>query len=107
MRSVGTNWSAHFHTDERHAGNIHGALAMPLDDTARGFFADRAGVRDFKHGLIEQGAERAAWTNGSPCGFGGRKSDGARALASERGRRGELAADDGNHASGPIVGVIV
>ena len=45
---------------QRHAGDVHGAVAVPLHDAAGGFFADSAGAGDFEDFLIEHGIERAS-----------------------------------------------
>ncbi len=89
----GTDRGAQICADQRHAGYIHGALAMPLHHAASSFFADRAGTRDFENFLIEHGIERASWPYSDRFGLFDLEADFAGAFARQGRSRGELSAD--------------
>src|ERR1700683_7108 len=80
---------------------------MPLYDAASGFFAHRTSLRDIERSLIEQWIESAARFYRNCFWFGWAETDGARALAGQRSGGGQLASDDGNHAGGAFVGMVM
>ena len=60
VRGVWADRRAHIGADQGHAGDLHGALAVPLHQAARGFVADGAGAGDCR-GLPDR-----AWIERSP-----------------------------------------
>ena len=104
---MGTNRGAHIGTDERHAGDGSGMLAVPLQHGASRFFADAADACNFEDGLIQQRIESWAWSHGYRGRAGYFQSDLSSALAGQRCRRRQLTADYRDDAGGSVVRMVV
>src|SRR5580698_766931 len=107
MRSVRADGSTQFGANQGHAGDIHGALTVPLDDAARRFLTDGAGLSDVEDFVVHQRIECGGWTDGDGLRLGDGESDFAGTLASQRRGRRELAPNHRDEACRPLVSVVV
>src|SRR5271166_814339 len=107
MRRVWADGSAQVGADQRHAGDLHGALAMPLNHAARRLLADRSGLRDCDYFFIHHRVERCSGADGDCFWFRNCEADLARTLACQSSGGGQLAAEYGDETGSAVVRVIV